>query len=206
MNVYIKAVTGAAEEKSLHSSIDDERPTSWSSDGKVLVIDRRPISRQGTTEVAIMSLTGDPTPVSFLNAPYLNYSGQLSPDGHWMAYVSVESGRPEIYVTTFPHAKGKWQVYSAGVHTPRWRHDGRELFFSRSDGTLMAAEVVPGKDSFVVGSVKSLSARRAFQGPSLYAAYDISPDGQRIVMSAIKAEAVHAPLTLVTNWMASLPK
>jgi Tol biopolymer transport system component len=164
------------------------------------------MSRQGTTEVALMSLTGDPTPVSFLNTPYPNYGGQLSPDGHWLAYVSVESGRPEIYVTTFPQAKGKWQVYSAGVHTPRWRHDGRELFFSRSDGTLMAAEVVPGKDSFVVGSVKQLSVRRMIQSASLNAPYDISPDGQRIVMSAIKAEAVHAPLSLVTNWMSNLSK
>lgn len=79
MNVFVKPVTGAAEEKDLHPSVDDERPTSWSPDGRFLVIDRRPASRRGNPEVAIIPLTGEHKPVSFINAPYLTYVGQISP-------------------------------------------------------------------------------------------------------------------------------
>jgi Tol biopolymer transport system component len=204
-SVYVKPVTGAAEEKLLHATPEDERPESWSADGRFLVINSRPRSRQMNVEVAILPLAGDRKTFSFLNAPYASSSGQLSPDGRWLAYVSTESGRPEVYVASFPEAKGKWQVSYSGGHTPRWRRDNRELFFCRQDGILMAAEVTAGKDSFAVGSVKPLSQRRIFQN-LFVAAYDVFPDGQRFIMSAVKPEALHAPLTLVTNWTAELRK
>jgi len=204
-NVYVKPITGAAEEKALHPSPEDERPQSWSADGRFLVMDSRPRSRQSTPEIAVLPLAGDGKPFSYLNASYANSGGQLSPDGRWLAYVSYESGRPEVYVTAFPQAKGKWQVSSTGANTPRWRHDGRELFFCRTDGILMSAEVTAEKDSFAVGSVKALSERRIFQ--TFYSAtYDVFPDGQRFIMAAVKPEAIHAPLTLVTNWQAELKK
>jgi len=204
-NVYVKPITGAAEEKQVHATPEDERPQSWSADGRFLILDSRPQSRQNSPEVAVLPLTGDGKPFSYLNASYANSGGQLSPDGRWLAYVSNESGRPEVYVTPFPQAKGKWQVSSAGATTPRWRRDGRELFFCRTDGILMAAEVTAGKDSFAVGSIKPLSERRVFQ--TFYSAtYDVFPDGQRFIMAAIKPEAIHAPLTLVTNWTAELTK
>lgn len=69
----------------------------------------------------------------------------------------------------------------------------------------MAAEVTAGKDSFIVGAIKPLSERRVFQGV-LYAPYDVFPDGQRVIMSAVKPEAIHEPLTLITNWTATLAK
>jgi len=122
-----------------------------------------------------------------------------------LAYVSSESGRPEIYVTAFPQAKGKWQVSSSGATTPRWRRDGRELFFCQTDGVLMAAEVTAGKDSFAVGSINRLLERRLFQ--TFYSAtYDVFPDGQRFIIASVKPQAIHAPLTLVTNWRAELKK
>jgi len=204
-NVYVKPITGAAEEKALHPSPEDERPQSWSPDGRFLVIDSRPQSRQNSPEISILPLTGDGNPFSYLNASYANSGGQLSPDGRWLAYVSNESGRPEVYVTAFPQAKGKWQVSSTGATTPRWRRDGRELFFCGTDGILIAAEVMAGKDSFAVGSIKPLSERRVLQ--TFFAAnYDVFPDGQRFVMTAVKPEAIHAPLTLVTNWTAELKR
>jgi serine/threonine protein kinase len=204
-NVYIKPVTGSAEEKVLHATPEDERPLSWSADGRFLVIDSRLRSRQNSQEVSILPLAGDAKTYSYLNASYANSGGQLSPDGRWLAYSSEESGRPEVYVTSFPTAKGKWQISSTGGHTPRWRRDGRELFFCRPDGILMVAEVVAGKDSFAAGLVKPLSERRIFQ-QLFTAAYDVFPDGQRFVMSAIRPEAIHSPLTLVTNWTAELKK
>ena len=204
-NLYIKPTNGATEEKPLHATPEDERPQSWSADGRFLLIDSRPQSRQNTPEIAVLPLTGDGKPFSYLNVSYANSGGQVSPDGRWLAYVSNESGRPEVYVTAFPQAKGKWQVSSTSGTTPRWRRDGRELFFCQTDGILMAAEVTAGKDSFAVGSIKQLSERRVFQ-TFFSATYDVFPDGQRFIMAAIKPEAIHAPLTLVTNWTAELKK
>jgi Tol biopolymer transport system component len=204
-NVYVKPVTGVAEEKAVHVTPEDERPMSWSADGRFLVIDSRLRSRQNRQEVSILPLAGDAKTHSYLNASYANSGGQLSPDGRWLAYASEESGRPEVYVTSFPKAKGKWQISSTGGHTPRWRRDGRELFFCRSDGILMVAEVTAGRDSFAAGLVKPLSQRRIFQNLFI-AAYDVFPDGQRFVMSAIRPVAIHAPLTLVRNWTAELKK
>jgi hypothetical protein len=116
-----------------------------------------------------------------------------------------ETGQPEIYVSSFPEARGKWQVSSSSGHTPRWRRDGHELFFSRTDGVLMAAEVHTGAASFKIDSVNALSTRRVFQ--NLFSApYDVFPDGQRFIMSAVKPDVLHAPLTLINNWTAELLK
>jgi eukaryotic-like serine/threonine-protein kinase len=204
-NIYVKPLTGTAEDKPLHPTPDDERPQSWSPDGRFLVIDSRPQSRQGNAEIALLPLTEDGKPFSFLNVPYSNYDGQISPDGRWLAYVSNESGRPEIYVTSFPQAKGKWQVSTAGGQNPRWRRDARELFFCRTDGILIAAAVTTGPESFAVGSVTPLSERHGVQN-FIGATYDTFPDGQRFILSAVKPAALHAPLTLVTNWPAELKK
>ena len=204
-NVYVKPISGAAEEKALNPGPEDERPQSWSADGRFLILDSRPQSRQNSPEISVLPLAGDGKPFSYLNATYANSGGQLSPDGRWLAYVSNESGRPEVYVTPFPQAKGKWQISSVGATTPRWRRDGRELFFCRTDGILMSAVVTAGKDSFAVGSITPLSDRRVFQ--TFYSStYDVFPDGQRFIMAAIRPEAIHAPLTLVTNWTAELKK
>jgi eukaryotic-like serine/threonine-protein kinase len=202
-NVYVKPASGVAEEKILHPSPDDERPQSWSPDGRFLVIDSRPLSRQGNAEVALLSLAGDHKPSSYLNVPYANYGGRISPDGRWLAYVSTESGRPEIYVTSFPQAKGKWQVSSGGGRTPRWRRDGHELFFCRPDGVLMAVDVSRGTSSFAFGTTKPISEVHVVQG-ILEPLYDVFPDGQRFIMSAIKRQVTHASLTLITNWTAYL--
>jgi Tol biopolymer transport system component len=80
----------------------------------------------------------------FLKASATLKNGQFSPDGKWVAYASNESGKWEIYVTSFPEAKGKWQISSGGGEQPRWRGDGKELFYLSSDGNVMAAPVSTG--------------------------------------------------------------
>ena len=204
-SLYVKPATGTAEEKLVDDSPDDERPQSWSADGRYLVVDSRPVSRQNIPQIRILTLTGDRKAVPYLNAPYPNFGGQISPDGRWLAYVSSELGRPEVFVSSFPEAKGKWQVSSGSGYTPRWRRDGRELFFCRTDGVLMAAEVTAGKDSLAVGTIKPLSDRRVFQNLNS-ASYDVFPDGQRLILALVKAGSLHTPLTLVENWPSELKK
>jgi len=204
-NLYVKPVTGAAEEQPLHATTDDERPQSWSPDSRYIVFDSRPQSRLGLPQIAILPMMGDRKPFPYLNSAHINSGGQVSPDGRWLAYGSNETGRMEVYVSSFPQAKGKWQVSFTGGQSPRWRKDGRELFYCRTDGALMVAEVTPGRDSFAVGSATQVTERRIFQS-SLGAPYDVFPDGQRLIMPAVKSQSMHAPLTLITNWTAELKK
>jgi hypothetical protein len=112
----------------------------------------------------------------------------------------------EVYVSSFPGAKGKWQVSFTGGQFPRWRRDSRELFYCRIDGALMAAGVTPGRDSFAVGSSTQVTERQIILLGSLAAPYDVFPDGQRLIMPAVKSQSIHAPLTLITNWTAELKK
>lgn len=79
----------------------------------------------------------------FVKGPAIR-NGQFSPDTRWVAYASNENGRWEIYVTSFPDARGKWQISNSGGTQPRWRGDGKELFSLSSDGQLMAVPIVPG--------------------------------------------------------------
>ena len=205
INIYTKPTTGAAEEKPLHQSADDERPRSWSPDGRYIAFENR---GGGTPTVFILPLFGDRKPFPLLNASSPNYLPQFSPDGHWIAYVSYESGRPEVYVASFPAAKGEWQVSLAGGTLPQWRHDGREVFYVSPSGALMAAAVSTTSNSFSVGAVQQISSIRLPQ-PGLgllISVYDAFPDGQKFVASSLKGEALHTPLTLVTNWPAALPK
>ena len=204
-NLYLKSVNGSSEEKPLHPSEDDERPQSWSPDGKYLVFDRRAPSRQGISEIQIYPFDGDHKPYSLLNAAYANYGGQVSPDGHWIAFVTSQTGRPEVYVSNFPKPTGKWQISSTGGLTPRWRRDGKELFYATLDGILMAVEVTPGKNDFTVGASKPMSQKPVSVRVSAYdAIYDVSPDGRRLAVARVKKGSLHAPLTLLSNWSHAL--
>ena len=204
-NLYIKAVNGGADEKAIHETREDERPQNWSPDGKYLVYDRRASSRRGVAEVAILPLNGEGKAYSLLNVPYLNYGGEVSPDGKWIAFTSNQSGKLEICVSTFPEAKGVWQVSTTGGRTPRWRKDGRALFYARADGIVVSTEVRPGTDSFGTGATTELLTRHLTQ-TGIDAQYDVFPDGQRFVISSVRKGTTHAPLTLITDWMAELKK
>ena len=107
--------------------------------------------------------------------------GQFSPDGRWVAYVSDESGRNEVYVAPFPGPGGKWQISTAGGTYPRWRRDGTEIFYVSPDSKLMSAAVNGKGLSFEVGAVTPLFETHLVTG-SRYA-YDVSADGQRFLIN-----------------------
>ena len=105
----------------------------------------------------------------------------ISPDGRWAAYESDESGRPEIYVTGFPSAGGKWQISIAGGSLARWRRDGREMFYLAPDNTLMSVKVNASAGQFAVDAPVALFHTTASPGPAY--PYDVSPDGERFIIS-----------------------
>src|SRR5206468_6690855 len=110
-------------------------PLSWSRDGRFLLYGR------ALNDLLVLPLTGDRRPFPFLQTPFNEGTGQFSPDGRWVAYVSDESRRTDVYIAPFPEPAGKWLVSTGGGTHPRWRADGLEVFYVALDNKLMAAEV-----------------------------------------------------------------
>ena len=146
---------------------------------------------------------GDRKPFPFLNAAYTESNGRFSPDGKLVAYVSNESGRNEVYVATFPKADQKARISSAGGAWPRWRGDGKELFYLSPDNNLVAVEVRSSGSQFEAGAAQTLfklNPRMNAQSP-----YAVTANGQRFIANLV-VEDVSEPLTLTVNWPALLKK
>jgi hypothetical protein len=131
--------------------------------------------------------------------------GTLSPDGRWLAYTSDVSGQIEVYVQSFPGGGGKRQVSTGGGHRPRWRRDGRELFYYAGNGKLMSAPVKSG-ESFEVGAPTLLFEFRPGPVELSIAPYAVTADGKRFLINAVVETESNAPLTVVVNWAAGVKK
>jgi hypothetical protein len=157
------------------------------------------------SSLSVLPLTGKPEPRPYLQAPNrIRMSrGRFSPDGHWVAYQSNESGQFQIYVAPFPGPGGKRQVSAAGGIDARWRRDSKEIFYVTPDGQLMAAEVTAQNGTLEVGRVQKLFdgiiSRREMT-------YDVAPDGQKFLVVVDDAAQAARPLTLLENWTATLRK
>ncbi|HSR42048.1 MAG TPA: hypothetical protein VLL48_07755, partial [Longimicrobiales bacterium] len=146
--------------------------------------------------------SGDTVPIAIADAPDVNeHSPTLSPDGRWLAYVSDESGRWELYVRPFPNVDdGRWPVSSQGGTEPRWAPDGGELFYKSADGELVATRVSAGAEgAFVVAGSEVLFPVDAYYGYAFQPQWDVHPDGERFLMLRLP-EADEARLVLVQNW------
>ena len=144
----------------------------------------------------VLPLFGDRKPFPYLQTRFNENGGQFSPDGRWIAYQSNESGRNEVYVAAFPGAGGKRQISTDGGDGPRWRRDGKELFYLAPNNTLMAAAVNGQGASFEVASVTPLFETRRGSGDF---PYDVSADGQRFLIISAAADARAAGITVVVN-------
>jgi hypothetical protein len=147
----------------------------------------------------VLPREGERKPVVFLRSEFNERDGAFSPDGNWIAYASDESGRYEIYVQPYPATGAKWQVSKDGGHWPRWRADGRELYWLEADGTLMAAEV-SAAPAFRPGIPQPLFETRI---QDLLERYAVSRDGKRFLVPMPVEETEGArPLTVIQNWLA----
>jgi Tol biopolymer transport system component len=211
VNVYLKPAQGLASAKSIFevgtsgSQItDDIVPNSWSLDDKEILCTLQPGT--GGSDLALIPASGGKI-VPFLTTKASESSGQISPDGKWVAYASNESGDWEIYVTTFPTAAGKWQVSRGGGTEPRWRGDGKEIFYMGARGTLTAVPV-NSEGTFSTGKPTPLfqSQLRAQVSSTDIFNYDVTRDGQRFLVNHYAKPQQVAPLHVVLNATAELRK
>lgn len=176
-------------------------PSDWSADGRFLAYYRTDSKTQ--LDIWTLSLGGDRKPVPFLHGDFNESEGQFSPDGRWMAYVSDESGGQQIYVQSFPTLGGQRQVSTEGGTQPRWRRDGKELFYLAPDRKLMAVPVKTGA-TFEADAPRALF-QTALAASALRQSYAVSADGQRFLLNT-PLEAGSPPMTVVLNWLALLKK
>lgn len=205
-HIYQQAVNGTGAATSLVIGDADEILPSWSSDGRYLILKTH--SNQGNSqwEIWAQQLFGDHKafPVAQKHES-LQGTPALSPDGKWLANDSDESGRIEVYVTPFLHGGGKWQVSTGGGSCPRWRADGRELFYMSLENKIMSAEISVQTSSVVIGKVQPVfQANPVPFAPECM--YDVSADGKKIVVVTLAVEQGSQPLTLVVNWPSLLKK
>ena len=181
-------------------------PYSWSPDGQLLTFVRFTPTMEAEFWVAQV---GDRKERRFLQIPSADDGApQFSPDGHWLAYASDESGRREIYVQAFPGPGGKWQISTDGGNEPQWNRNGRELFY-RSGDKMMAVDIST-QPSFTAGKPRQL-----FEGhylttirPFVRANYDVSPDGQRFLMlkPVEQEQPASTQINVVLNWSEELKR
>lgn len=188
--------------------------TDWSRDGRFVLFSRGGMVNSSDADIWVLPMIGEKKPTVLVHAAATASDAQFSPDGRWVAYTSRESGRNEVYVVSFDAAKvlngaagnaagGKWLVSAGGGYVPRWRRDGKELFYIEPGGNIMMAVEVDGKGaSFNVGR-----SQRLFVAPvnPIGGTYDVTPDGQKFVMGA-PPEEDEPPLVLMQNWTARLEK
>jgi Tol biopolymer transport system component len=204
-DLYQRSSSGAGSEEAILRSERAKFATDWSPDGRFILY--RVIDATTNFELWALPVGGDRTPIPFMKATFGASNGQFSPDGRWVAYSSNESGKWEIGVTPFPGPGGNWKVSGAGGSEPRWRRDGKELFYLAPDGKLMAVEVKAGS-TFEAGAATPLfqiRRREPLSSTDLFS-YDVSADGQRFLVNTDVGEPTSPPLTVALNWTAGLKR
>ena len=194
-DLWMRRLDGSPEQSFLETG-DQYVPLDWSRDGRFLLIATVPAKERNYQIWAIEAGTKRQIPVA--TEPGDRFSGRFSPDGKSVAYQSDESGTTEIYVKPFPGPGGKWKVSEGGGLTPRWRGDGRELYYSTPEGKIMAVPVGAGP-SFEAGAAAVLFSR-----PNN--GFDVSADGQRFFVDALPDDSGSPPLSMLVNWTALLKK
>jgi len=198
-----KAASGLERDKTLFTAeiSADTLPNSWALDDKQILCTMffpEPTGNRIKGLVLIPAAGG--TPVPFLTSQGSESNGQISPDGKWAAYASNESGEWETYVTTFPAGAGKWQISRGGGNEPRWRHDGKELFYIGQSGMMMAAPITT-EGTFSSGTPIALFQvrGRTFVSSTDIFTYDVSPDGKQFLVNRYLKPDHPSPLTIVLN-------
>ena len=201
-DLFVKSMDSDKEATLLVQSDEMKHVTSSSSDGQFLMYD---LHRQTQQDLWVLALNSDGEVEPFLQSEFEEDDGAFSPDGRWVAYSSNRSGRFEVYVHPFRRAGGSTQVSIHGGKQPKWRGDGKELFFIAPDGKLMAAPV-DGASSFEVGSPQPLFETGASNPFARGIRWDVDPSGQRFLVAVPETELARTRIHVVLNWSEELER
>jgi serine/threonine-protein kinase len=209
MSVYSRAADGSGADEPLFRGRNVITPSSFSPDGKLLVVTELTPGQSGDVALLRMSEEADRRQLEPLIAStFTELDGEISPDGQWIAYYSNESGQQdEVYVRPFPKVgSGRWQISNGGGTRPAWARNGRELFYL--NGGAMMAVPVQTKPGFVAGNPVKLFEGQFYTGQNART-YDVSADGQRFLMiknalAAAADQGVTQSMVVVDHWTEEL--
>jgi eukaryotic-like serine/threonine-protein kinase len=203
--IYAKAADGSSSERLVLESADATAyPNSVSPDGRYLVYERRLNQSETGDHIWALPVSGDGKPFPIVQDAFDERAATVSPNGKWLAYQSNESGRPEIYITAFPAGGAKWQVSSNGGATPKWRRDGKELFFLDPLDNMVAVDVNASGNAPKLGAPRTLFQAVGIQRD--FGPYDVSADGKKFLINSGNLKEGTEPVTLVLNWPAELKR
>ncbi len=202
-DIYVKPTSGEGRAEVFYTSTLPKYPTDWSRDGRYILFGVvAPNTRSDVWAITTAGRQAAPILDTINSESYAT----LSPDGKWLAFQSDESGRTEVYVQPFEFAtsgtRKRWLISSGGGGLPRWRADGAEIFYTTSGGRMMAVSVHPAGGDFQFETAHMLFQTRPI--PGSWNLYDVSPDGQRFLLSLPLEWSSAAPITVVTNWTEKL--
>jgi Tol biopolymer transport system component len=185
-DLYVAEAATPANTQRLSANGDLMEPTCWTRDGAFVLADD-----YHTSEIDIVMFPSRAGPAKpYISTRFNESAAALSPDDAFIAYVSDESGRNEVYVERFPTHAGRRQISTAGGVAPRWRGDGRELFYVALGGEVMSVDM----------TTEAAGPKPLFHLPGY--TYDVTRDGQRFVVDQPVDNTTNTPLTFVSNWMA----
>jgi serine/threonine-protein kinase len=181
-----------------------QQPKSWSADGKVMVLTEG-LNPETGLDIWMLKLEGDRKPESFLHSKYNEFHPVFSPDGHWLAYVTDESGREEVYVRPYPGPGKIISISTEGGMEPVWSPDGKALYYRDISGDRVMVVSFIAEPELSVGKPQLLFEGKYFAGTIWGRNYDIAPDGNRFIM--ITDEEQKQKLTqmnIILNWAEEL--
>jgi Tol biopolymer transport system component len=206
-HIYQKSSSGIGNDELVFNSEDGEIPVNMSRDGRYVVFSRlKSGTNNRATDTWILNMSGDKKAVPFVESPFDKTHARVSPDGRWMAYSTNDSGTYQIVVQSFPDPNGgRWQITAQGGVEPKWRRDGRELYYLALDGKLMSVPLKADR-TFEAGTPvplfqTPLTVNR--NQPERDRRYDVTPDGRFLIVTP-QATPASTAVTAVVNWPSGL--
>jgi serine/threonine protein kinase/Tol biopolymer transport system component len=201
IDMYLTSATGGGTPEAFMVSSIQKGPRDWSNDGRFVLYTQD--SPEAKEDLYAREVANNATPIVIAASPAREFDGRFSSDGRWIAYVSNETGANEIYVQPFPPTGGKWQASTGGGLSPRWRADGRELFYVTPQGDMKVVSVSEGP-AFAAGPPRTLfhldGIRPGLPGTT---SYEVSRDGRRFLVNLTKSDPPAPTISVILNWAAS---
>ena len=201
LDIFVKEVGGTGQAELVYGAPSRKFVSSWTPDGEMVLAQEFLPGQRG--RILAVPIEGGREPMVLIDDGFDVGDPTVSPDGRWLAYTSLESGRREIYVTTFPTPGRRWQVSTDGGRRPRWTRNGEEIIFlTFNRSALMAAQVDGTGETFKVGAIAELFDVELRAEPGRV--WDVTEDGERFIINQAPERGRVSALNLVLNWPAIL--
>jgi serine/threonine protein kinase len=198
-DIYVKSTRVTSAPELLIGSNATKFPTDWSRDGRWIVYNG--LSGPNLWDLLLLDPASNQSQV-LLSTTFNELGGQFSPDSKWIAYTSDESGAFEVYVQPFPLTGDRWRISEAGGMQPRWRADGRELFFVSADRKLMSVSLDMREGFKAAAATPLFDINVPSVAPAYANDYSVSPDGMRFLVNKRLAGMSVPPIRVILNWPA----